>query len=137
LPKETAIVVAALAIVLFLRLQQKHFLKDDPLFLKRFMLSASAGLFLLVVINKLIMAPALAPLSIPFGLGAFTIYAFEPMGDKPIAPALILWLRPVVLCCLAFVSLKLYGLTGVIVIIPTFFLSALHQCKRSETAHQK
>lgn len=123
LPKELSLLLAALAIVLALRFLQKHFPKQDPLFIERLIISMSAGLLLLAAINKLIIEPAYAPLSIPFAISAFLISVLHPAyGTVKVSPSGHVLLQLLALGSLALISYTLLGPLGALIVAPPVLL---------------
>jgi hypothetical protein len=120
---ESSVLLSASAIALSLRFLQKRFPKKDPLFIERLIISSSAGLFLLIVTNKLIADPSLAPLSIPFAIAAFVVSVFNPgYGTVKILPKYQTIASLTAWGIVAFVSGIQYGFAGVLVVIPVLFM---------------
>lgn len=79
------LVLATLGIACLLRIVQGPFLLDDRLYVKRLVLAASGGLFVLIFITKLLVAPDMSPLAALFGGGIFLHYLLEELekeGEK-------------------------------------------------------
>jgi hypothetical protein len=114
--------LAALVVVLILKLLERPLLHSDPLFIKRFMLSSSAGLFLLIAINKILAAPDLAPLAVPFALGVFVAYLFHPRLNS-LPQKSKNWLLFSACCFLAIISVLVYGLFSALIIFIAMLLS--------------
>ena len=123
MPKELSLLLAALTIVLSLRFLQKRFPKQDRLFIERFIISASAGLLLLIVSNKVIAAPAYAPLSIPFAVSSFLISILHPAyGTIKVSPSGRVLLQLLALGSSALISYTLFGPLGALIVAPPVLL---------------
>jgi hypothetical protein len=118
-----AVLIASSIIALILRFLQKRFPKKDPVFIERFIVATCAGLFLLIAIAKLLDAPALAPLSIPYALAAFTVSVFHRgYGTVKISNPYRVMASLSILAVIAFFSSMHFGMAGVLVVIPTLFM---------------
>lgn len=134
LGEEFNLFVAAMAIAISLRFLQKRFPKNDPLYLERLIISACAGLFLLAAINKLLVNPSLAPLSIPYAAATFAVSIFHAgYGTvKVLSPRNQVIFSLIAPALVALVSGMWFGLIGILVVVPTALI--FPQAKPSNNA---
>lgn len=81
LPIHQKMIAAVFMVVIFLRWIQGPFLKEDKLFVKRICLALTGGLFLLILVTKLLAAMELTRHCVIVGAGFFLTYLLSHM-DK-------------------------------------------------------
>lgn len=81
LPIHQKMIAAVFMVVIFLRWIQGPFLKEDKLFVKRICLAATGGLFLLILVTKVLSAMELTNLCVLVGAGFLLTYLLSHM-DK-------------------------------------------------------
>jgi len=80
--RNAGLLLASLTIGLFLRWSERPLVGNDPYWWRRILISASGGLFLLIFVNKLLLAPHIAKIAALGGAGYFLAYIFEKMTPK-------------------------------------------------------
>lgn len=81
IPIHQKMIAAVFMVVIFLRWIQGPFLKEDKMFVKRICLALTGGLFLLVLVTKVLAAMELTKLCVLVGAGFFLTYLLSHM-DK-------------------------------------------------------
>lgn len=114
------LILGVTCVAMFLRVMQRPLLREDKVFIKRVVLAASGGLFVLMVITKLILAPDLQPLALLCGGGMFATYLFmnidkEGQGNINGATAVKLL---IVTGMLTMVATRFFGMFGLLALAP-------------------
>ncbi|MBC7997417.1 MAG: hypothetical protein IAF58_05720 [Leptolyngbya sp.] len=74
-----SVVLAAVVVGIFLRWVEHPLVGNDPYWWRRILVGLSGGLFILIIVNKIIVAPSLATISALAGAAYFLAYIFEKM----------------------------------------------------------
>lgn len=74
-----SIVLAAVVVGIFLRWVEHPLVGNDPYWWRRILVGLSGALFILIIINKIVIAPSLATISALAGAAYFLAYIFEKM----------------------------------------------------------
>jgi hypothetical protein len=118
------IVLGTISVCLLLRVFQRPFMTDDRWLLKRIILSATGGLGVLLVINKLLLQTDMSHLALLVGGGMFATYLFQNVDaegeDKVTASTAIQEL--IVIGVLTLVAARFFGTLGMLVLIPAAIL---------------
>ncbi|SRR5579875_12915 len=119
------LLLGTLAVVLVMRLLQTPFLGVDKLFVKRIVLASSGGLFVLLIIMKLLVAPDLSRLAVLAGGGVFLSYLFQSLHKEEAADygAVEAVTVLVLIGIFTLVATRLFGTFGLVVLAPTMLLS--------------
>jgi len=116
--RNLSMVLAALVIGLFLRWSERPLVGNDPYWWRRILIAASGGLFLLIVINKVLVSPKIAMISALAGGAYFLAYLFEwltPLEDDN--KDMLRGLKALVFVGIAtLVATRLFGMLGVLVV---------------------
>jgi hypothetical protein len=75
------VILGALTVSQFLRWAQMPLLHEDPVYLKRIMLSASGGLMLLIMITKMLLATKLSIIAAVAGAGFLMSFIFDSLDN--------------------------------------------------------
>ncbi len=119
------ILLSCLSISLLLKLTPSTLLNNDRLLGKRIVLSLSAGLALLIILNNVLLLPKLAGLAVLFAIGIFFVYFFaNESADKEDIGRLSYCVRFLVaLGILTVIGTRLFGDLGLIVLLSTSLLA--------------
>lgn len=118
----------AIAVSLLMRVIQGPFLVSDPLYVKRIVLSATAGLLFLIYITKVLAAPALEIMALVFGGAHFLVYLIEAAdgcgGEKRQGQLSDAVKVLVMIGIYSVLASRLYGTFGWLAIAPAAILSS-------------
>ncbi len=129
---QEGLLLGALAVVLLLRVLQTPLLPNDKLYIKRFMLAATGGLGLLIVITKLLLTPQLSSMAVLLGAGVFVAYLLDAMygtEEKSYGPTEAITVL-VIVGIMTLVASRLFGNFGLLVLAPAMLVG-----QRSGFAH--
>lgn len=115
-----AMLLASLSVGMLMRLLQGPFMFDDKLYVKRLVLSLSAGLFMLIILNKVLLLPAAATYALLLGVGYLYAYFYQPLdepaGQLPRVSRLISFLLTTGM--LTLIATRLFGTVGLFILAP-------------------
>jgi hypothetical protein len=118
------LLLGTLAVVMLLRVLQTPLLPNDKLYIKRFMLAATGGLGLLIVITKLLVAPQLSSMAVLVGAGIFVAYLFDAMhsSDERSYGPMEAISALVIVGIMTLVASRLFGNYGLLILAPTMLV---------------
>ena len=116
--RNLSLVLGSLVIGLFLRWSERPLVGNDPYWWRRILIAASGGLFLLIFINKILVAPKIATIAALAGAAYFVAYLFEwltPADDEK-GEMLKGFKSLVFVGIFTLLATRLFGMLGVLVV---------------------
>lgn len=116
--RNLSLVLASLVIGLFLRWSERPLVGNDPYWWRRILIAASGGLFLLIFINKILVAPKIATIAALAGAAYFVAYLFEWLThvDGERSEMLKGFKSLVFVGIFTLLATRLFGMLGVLVV---------------------
>lgn len=114
------LVLGIISVAQILRIMQRPFTKDDKILIKRLMLSATGGLGVLLVINKLVLNQHMAPIALLAGGSLLATYLFQNMdleGQNKVKGTTAVKML-IVIGMLTMVATRFYGMFGLLCMAP-------------------
>jgi hypothetical protein len=111
------LILGVLTVSIFMRWVQMPLLWEDPVYLKRVVLSISSGLMVLIISNKLLLAPQYAQLSAVAGGGFLVAFILDSLGrykgDSGVQDVLT---KLTIIGALTLLVERMYGCEGLLVL---------------------